>query len=241
MAKQNLKTVAPRTSTTTAVKEDEVLMDVGEVAKGTQSFFETNKKVLMYIGIGLLAVIGGKLAWDAYVASNQTKALQAMWRAERMFEQDSFALALSNPGGGYEGFTGIASKYGSTPSGNLANYYAGICYLQLGKFDEAIKHLDDFSPSGSITPTMKYGAMGDAYSEKKDFAKALKNYKEAASEGSIEDLKAIYLKRYGLLSEQQGNVADALSAYERIRTEFGASSEARDIEKFIARAEAKKK
>ena len=231
MAKQNIQKVS----------KDEVLVDIAEVTKETQHWLEVYKKPIIYGAVALLVLVAGWFAWKSYVESNQKKAVQAVWKAEQMFEQDSFALALNNPGGGYEGFLGIISKYGSTPAGNLAQYYAGVCYLNLGKFDEAIKHLDDFSPSGEVSPTMKYGALADAYSEKQDFAKALKLYKEAASSGGVEDMKAFYLKRYAMLSEKQGGVATALGAYKEIKDKYGMTADARDIDKYIARAEAKKK
>lgn len=234
MAKQNITKAAKGT-------KEEVLIDVAEVTQEAQHWFEVYKKPLMYGVIALAVIIGGSLAWKSYQAGNQVKAIKAMWKAEQMFERDSFAVALNNPGGGYEGFLSIISKYGSTSAGNMAKYYAGVCYLQLGKFDEAIKHLDDFSPSGTVSPTMKYGALADAYSEKQDFGKALKYYKEAASEGGVEDLKALYLKRFALLSEKQGDVSSALSAYNEIKEKYATTADGRDIEKFIARASAAKK
>jgi tetratricopeptide (TPR) repeat protein len=234
MAKQTVQKVEK-------VSKEDVLIDVAEVGKDAQHWLEVYQKPLI-IGVAALAlIIGGYFAWNSYVAGNQKKAVASMWKAEQLFERDSFALALSNPGGGYDGFLDIAKKYGSTPAGETAHFYAGICYLNLGKFDEAISHLEDFSPNGTISPTMKYGALGDAYSEKKDFSKALKMYKEAANSGNVDDLKAFYLKRYGMLSENQNDASSALSAYQEIKTKYGTTTEARDIEKFIARAEAKKK
>ena len=223
------------------VNKDDVLVDVAAVTKDAQHWLEVYKKPILYGIIGLVVVVGGWYAWKSYVESNQKKAVTAMWKAEQLFERDSFSVALNNPGGGYEGFLGIASKYGSTPAGNLAHYYAGVCYLNMGKFDEAIKQLEDFSPSGEVSPTMKYGALGDAYSEKQDFAKALKLYKEAANSGGIEDMKAMYLKRYGMLSEKQNDPSSALDAYKEVKSKYAQTADARDIEKFIARAESKKK
>jgi predicted negative regulator of RcsB-dependent stress response len=238
MAKQNIST-APKGKK--VVKEDEVLINVADVTHEAQHWLEEYKKPLMYGGIALAVILAASFFYKNYQSGNQVKAVQAMWKAEQMFEQDSFAVALTNPGGGYEGFLGIISKYGRTPAGNMAKYYAGVSYLQLGKFDEAIKHLDDFSPSGTVSPTMKNGALADAYSEKQDFAKALKYYKAASTEGAVEDLKALYLKRYAMLSEKQGDFSSALSAYNEIKEKYATTADGRDIEKFIARAEAKKK
>jgi tetratricopeptide (TPR) repeat protein len=214
---------------------------VAEASHEAQSIFEKYKKPLTYGGIALLVLILGTVAWKYYNGNNHKKALTAMWHAEQMFEKDSFALALNNPGGGFEGFQGIISKYGSTSAGNMARYYAGICYLNLGKFDDAIKYLEDFSPAGAISPTMKYGALADAYSEKKDMAKALKYYKEAGTSGGIDELKAMYLKRYGMLSESQNDASSALNAYKEIKEKYSTTTDGRDIDKYIARAEAKKK
>jgi tetratricopeptide (TPR) repeat protein len=223
------------------VNKEDVLVDIAEVTKDTQHWLEQYKKPIMYGAIALVVAVAGWYAWKSYVDSNQKKAVQAMWKAEQMFERDSFAVALNNPGGGYEGFLGIISKYGSTPAGNISQYYAGVSYLNLGKFDEAIKHLEDFSPSGEVTPTMKYGALADAYSEKQDLKKALKLYKEAANAGGIEDMKAMYLKRYAMLSEKEGDVSSALDAYKEIKEKYALTADARDIDKYITRAESKKK
>ena len=221
------------------VKKEDVLIDVAEVTHEAQHWFDKYKKPIL-IGAGALVVIvAGWFYYQSSVASNQKKAVAAIWQAEQMFEKDSFALALNNPGGGFEGFQGIASKYSGTPAGNIAKYYAGICYLNLGKFDEAIQSLESFSPTGEVTPTMKYGALADAYSEKKDMAKALKLYKEASEAGGIDDLKALYLKRYAMLSEVQNDINLALEAYKQIKDKFPLTNEGRDIEKYIARAEAK--
>lgn len=222
------------------VKKEDVLIDVAEVTHEAQSWFDKYKRPLL-IGIGVIvASIAGYMWYSSNKEANQKKALAAMWHAEQMFERDSFALALNNPGGGFEGFQGIASKYSGTPAGNLAHYYAGICYLNLGKFDEAISNLEDFSPSGVVTPTMKYGALADAYSEKKDYSKALGLYKKAADSGDVDELKAMYLKRFGMLSEIQNDSKSALEAYNTIKAKYPATTEGRDIEKYIARAEAKK-
>jgi tetratricopeptide (TPR) repeat protein len=222
------------------VQKEEVLIDVAETTHKVEDFFTKFRKPL-YIGLAaIVAAIGGYFYLQSSKESSQKKALAAMWQAERQFEQDSLAKAIGGDGT-MQGFQNIISKYGNAPIANAAQLYSGISYLNLGKFDEAIKALEDFSASGEVAPTMKYGVLGDAYSEKKDFSSALKNYKKASEMGSLDDLKAYYLKKYAMLSEIQGDAAAALSAYEDIKKNFGTSAEARDIDKYIARAAAKKK
>ncbi|MEZ4738127.1 MAG: hypothetical protein R2818_01935 [Flavobacteriales bacterium] len=52
-----------------------------------------------------------------------------IWKAEYYFEIDSLEKAL-NGDDQWPGFLTIADDFGSTPSGNLANYYLGTIYMQ---------------------------------------------------------------------------------------------------------------
>lgn len=226
----------------TSQSADETV-DVQEVQAPAQPFWEKNQNLLLYVVGGIAVLVA---AWFGYktliVGPQQTEAVNASWQAQAQFDRDSFKLALENPGGGYDGFLGIIEKYGSTPAGNSAKYYAGVCYLQMGDFDNAIKYLDDFSPAGDILPAMKHGILGDCYSEKKEFDKALASYKKAADEEGNELLSAYYLKKLGMLNEYQGNAAAANEAYERLRRDFPnqSSPDWRDIEKYIYRSGGKK-
>ena len=221
-------------------KQEETLIDIKQVGNRTEQFFERYQKPLLYGIMAILAIAATYFAYNnLYKEPKQKEAIQAMYKAEQMMERDSFAQALN--GGGYNGFLDIIKKYGGVPAGNLSKYYAGVCYINLGKFDDAVSQLESFSPAGSITPTMKNGLLGDAYSEKKDYAKALQSYKKAATEGDVDNLKAVYLKRYAMLSEIQHDVPSALEAYKTIKEKYSATDAARDIEKYIARAEGAKK
>ena len=84
---------------------------------------------------------------------------------------------------------------------------------------------------------MKYGALGDCYSEKEDYGKALDLYEKAAGATKSDVIAAYYLKKLGMLNDYQGNKEAANKAYERLRRDFPnqASAEWRDIEKYIYR------
>ncbi len=214
---------------------DETIVDIVEAKESAQDYFERNKILVISVVGALVLIIGGYLFYSTLIKGpNEKASREAMYQAEQQFARDSFALALENPGAGFDGFLDIIDNYGGTASANLAHYYAGISYLNLGKFEAAIEYLEEFSPDGKVTPIMKNGALGDAYSELGEFDKALSLYKKA-SDNDNSYLAPYYLKKYGMLAEKQGDTAAALEAYNKIEAQFPSSNEAADISKFIAR------
>jgi hypothetical protein len=90
-------------------------------------------------------LVGGWYGYKNYiVAPKETEAQNAMWKAEQYFREDSLNLAL-NGDKFNRGFLYIINNYGSTKSGNLAKYYAGVCYLRTGNFNKAVENLNDFN------------------------------------------------------------------------------------------------
>lgn len=222
-------------------QSDETLVDIVEVREQAQGFLEQNQKLVLGGLTAIVVIIGGVFAYRNLIQEPQQKsAISAMFEAQRQFERDSFALALTSPGGeGQLGFLDIIDQYGSTPAGNLALYYAGVSYLNLGEYDAAIDYLQDFSAKGDLTPATKNGALGDAYSEKGDFDSAVSYYQKAVrNAGENNLLAAYYLKKLGLLYERQSQPAQALEAYQRIKEEFPQTTVANDIDKYIIRAQA---
>lgn len=220
------------------VEQEETVL-VQPVNEPTASFWDVYQKQILY-GVG--AVLAIVIVYFGYkkvlIEPKQAEAVSAMWRAEMMFERDSFQLALENPGLDAEGFLAIIDNYSGTPAANIANYYAGVCYLRMGNFDSAIQHLEDFVAEGDLLPSMKAGVLGDCYAEKGDYAKAIDLYEDASNAGNNEVLQSIYLKRFAMLSEKQGNKEAAAAAYERLRRDYPnqMSQDWREIEKYIYRA-----
>ncbi len=218
--------------------QDETLIDLSQAKVSAERFWEKNQKILLIILGGLFLVVGGYFFYRfVIVEPKQKEAIEQMFQAQLQFERDSFDLALNNPGGGYAGFLEIIDKYGSTPAGNTAHYYAGICYLHLGGFEDAISHLETFSPKDDITEAMKLGAIGDAYSELNQLDKALAQYVKAAGAADNNLTTPYFLLKTGQLHEKQGNREEARSAYSRILSEYPDSEEGQEIEKYLARLE----
>lgn len=221
-------------------KNDETLLDLTQARMKANTFFDKNQKLIIGVAAGLVILVGGWFVYNNMIKGPQEeKAMAQMWKAQFQFEQDSFQMALENPGGGYSGFLAIAKDFGGTKAGNLANYYAGICYLNLGNFDAALTYINDFNPDGVVGPAMKYGSLGDVYSELDQMDKAMANYKKASTASDNELLTPYYLKKLALLHESKSEVKEALELYKTIKSKYPNSNEALSIDKYIARAEGK--
>ena len=229
MAKQQKKT-----------SDEEVLVDVTQGITRAEKFFEENRKSITVIAGALFVIVGGYFAYlYFYLQPREQEAQQEIFWAQQYFEQDSLKLALNGDGAHY-GFLDIAADYSGTKAGNLANYYAGICYLNQGDFENAIALLDDFDSNDPILSVIAEGAIGDAFLELNQPEEALSYYKRAVSGKTNQFIVPFYLMKAGILAEQNGDNKAALGFFNRIKTEFSKSKEASDIDKYIARVEAKK-
>ncbi len=217
-------------------QEDEVLFNVVETTEKAGDFFERNKNLIIAAVVGLFVIVGGILWYIyGYQGPRQIEASELMYQAQNRFSQDSFALALENPGGDAPGFLQIVEDYSGTKAGNLANYYAGICYLNLGKYDAAISYLKDYSPADNITPAHKHMALGDAYSESGDNSSAMSSYKKAAAAGTNEYSNSLALLRLGQFQMAQGADGDAKSTFQKLADKYKGSQEADIAEKYLLR------
>ncbi|MCQ4874725.1 MULTISPECIES: tetratricopeptide repeat protein [Odoribacteraceae] len=209
---------------------------IEEATISTEQFIEKNQKLLIRGVLVIVIVVGAILGYYRfYKAPLEEEALKQMFVAENLFEKDSFNMAL-NGDGNAPGFLEIIDRYGSTPSGNLANYYAGICYLHLGDNQNAIKYLEKFSSDDVIFSSMVKANLGDAYMQQGDFKKASSYYQKATTGTTNMVTTPMILMKAGLAFEKANDYKNALSMYERIEKEFPASMEAAEIEKYITRA-----
>ncbi|MEI6122666.1 MAG: tetratricopeptide repeat protein [Bacteroidota bacterium] len=208
----------------------EIALDKGE------QFFEKNKNLLFYILLGIIVVVGGFFAYKKFIKGPKEIQAQAqMFNAERYFEKDSLKLAM-NGDGTNSGFIQIIQDYGSTKSGNLAKYYLGMCYLKLGDFQNAIDNLESFSSDDMIVGPMAIGATGDAYMELGQTEKAIEYYVKAAKKQDNDFTTPLFLQKAGWAYEILGQYDKAIEVYTKIQKEHYKSFEAREIEKYIARA-----
>ena len=179
--------------------------------------------------------------YERYVAApREAEAADALFLAEQYFAVDSFNLAL-NGNSEFSGFLSIIDQYGSTDAGNLSHYYAGVCYYSLGKYNEAIDQLNDFSTKDIFLAGISAGLTGDAHSELKNYEEAVKHYEKAAKKHANDLVSPVYLRKAAQLYELELNNPDkAIELYQKVITDYPLSMEAEACTKFLERVKAKK-
>jgi len=217
--------------------KDEPIVDVEQAFTRTELFIENNKKSLIIIASAIIVLVGGYFAYKYwYVADQETKAQAEMFKAEQYFEKDSLDKAINGDAASAMGFADIADEYSVTPSGNLAEYYLGMCYLKKGQFEDAIKHLESFNGKDQVVGPLATGAIGDANMELGKTDDAITYYLKAAEQSNNQFTTPIFLKKAAMANEDKGNYADAVKLYERIKNEFAETMEGKEMDKYIARA-----
>jgi len=210
------------------------MKNVEETLTKTEQFLEGNYKILL-TGLGVIVVMVA-LFWlgRLYLNNRNEEAQVQMYQAQRYLETDSLNLAL-NGDGNYLGFIDIAKDYKFTNAGNLARYGAGICYLHLGQYEEAIDYLNKYSKKDKVIGSLALGATGDAFIELGDTEKGVAKYLEAAEFAQNSFNTPVFLMKAAELYELDNNYEEALKLYQRIKDEYPESTEGSTIDKYIAR------
>lgn len=220
-------------------KTDEQFAQVEQALSKSEKYIFDNQKSLLTILGSIVAIIAlFSLYQNFYIAPLEKEAQSEMYNAEIAFQKDSFNLALKGSELQFSGFLDIISDYGSTKQGKLANYYAGLCYLNLGEYNNAIDYFNDFSSDDIILSSLAKGCTGDSYLELGDKDNALDAYiAAAASSNNFTTPK--YLMKAAMIHELNEDYPAALDIYNEIKSDYKESREASFIDKYISRAQSR--
>lgn len=217
-----------------------------ETASRTEDFVAKNQKYILSI-LGAIAVVTiGYLMYQRFVAEpKQDDAADQLFVAQQNFQKavdgdakaDSlFNLVLKGSEGKF-GVVKIAEEYSGTDAGNLANYYAGIAYLNTAKYDEAIKSLEKFKSDDEVLSTLAIGAIGDAYAQKDNAKEALTYYVKAAEAKKNDLTTPRFLLKAGKTALALGNKADALKYFTDLKDNYENTPEGQGVDGLIGMAQ----
>ena len=209
--------------------------NVAEKVSAVEIFFNENKKIIWGV-LGAAVIIGVAILCyhKFYAEPRRAEAQEQMYPAEASFRAGNYDIAL-NGDGNVLGFAQVIDEYGSK-AGAAAYFYAGVCELQLGNFENAVSYLGKYNGKDEILKARALGCKGDAYTGLQKLDDALSCYEKAA--GVVDNLfAASYLLKAGVVCEELGKPEKALGFYKKIKDQYPQSMEGYDIDKYISRIE----
>ena len=211
-----------------------------EVIATTGAWVETNKKKIITIFAAVVVVVGGFLGYTyGYQQPREEKAQTLCTDGLQYIQTSDFETAL-NGEGTFPGYIKIAKEYSGTNGANIANLYAGICYAQQNKYQEAISYLEAYTPGDDQSiSAMALFALAQCYAGVNNLDDAIATFKEAAEQADNAALSPMCLLEAGKLLESQDKKAEALKIYETIKSDYPTSTlvvgSPAEIEKYIER------
>ena len=218
-------------------KEDQNLENVQDALNTTSAWIEKNQNKLTWAITVIALVVTGVLALNTYVI--KPKAVEVSnenAKAVNYFMQGDWEKALNGDDAECVGFQAIADEYKLFQGGKLAALYAGVCYYQLGQYEDAAAYLTKFSANDLTIEPAALQLLGDAYVQMEEYGKAAKVFEAAAKSGN-ELIAPMSLMKVGKVYLELGNKVAAKKAFETIKAQYPASAEAQDADKYIAIAE----
>ena len=223
-------------------KKTNEALNVEDALTQSEAFLIKYKNAIIGGVVAVIIIVAGFIMYkNLYAEPREEKAQAALFKGQEYFEQDAFEQALNGDSIGYTGFLKVADEYSGTKAANLAKAYAGICYAQLGKYEEAVKMLDSFNGKDQMVAPAILGAAGNCYAQLGQLDKAASTLLSAADKADNNTLSPIFLIQAGEILVKQGKYDDAVNAYTKIKDKYFQSYQAMDIDKYIEQAKLMKK
>ncbi|MBX2932073.1 MAG: tetratricopeptide repeat protein [Chitinophagaceae bacterium] len=202
-----------------------------------ESLWHKNSKIIIIVVSAIVLISAGLYGYKEYVVlPKEEKAADALYKVQQWYAQDSSNYVINGDTTGAKGALYIIKNFSGTKSANLAHFYAGVSYLKLKDFSNAIKHLKDFSTKSLPIQMAAYTALGHAYAESDKKEEAVKYYKKAGT--TFEDDKdnsAENLFLAAQLLETMNKGKEALELYKTIKQKYPQTNKGNQADKYIYR------
>ena len=202
------------------------------------SFYEKNKKAILWGIGGLLAIIIiALLIHQFYITPRNNRANESIFPAEQAFIDGNYDKALNGDGTNM-GFLAIVDEFKNTKAGNLACLYAAKCYAATEKYQEAIDMLNKFDGCGDAMISPAATALkGNCYAELGENEKAADLLVKAAKDADNNTISPTCLLQAGQIYIALGQKDKALECFNQIKSKYQQSSVYYEIDKYIEAAQ----
>ena len=214
-------------------KQTETPILADEMLGKSEAFVLKYKNVITGTILAIILIVGGFMAYNNYVGEpKNAEAYKAIFHAEHLFLDGEYEQAL-NGDGVNAGFIKVIEDHSGTPAANIAKAYAGLCYIQLGDIDNAIKYLEEYSGEDQVIAPKVKAALANCHAQKENWNKAIDLLLDAADEAKNVAVTPECWRDAAAIYEKIGKNEEARKLYERIKNEYPESHLSMDADKMI--------
>ena len=208
--------------------------ELNETLTSVEQHVENNKKIIIWSLAGIVAVAAVILLYYYGIyAPNKKASSDAISKAD-------IELAMGNDSTALAQYMQVADEFSGAQADRAALQSAKILY-QKGKFEEAVKYLDDASFDENLVAPAAASLKGDCYVNLNNLDKAISCYDKAIKSSNDNALYTpLFMLKKATVLNEQSKIADALAIYEAIQSKYPTFTRAYDvnIDGLIARAKA---
>ncbi len=208
--------------------------EVNEQMTSAAQRVEDNKKYITYALAAIVAVVLLAAGYVYLVRNpNIAKAKEDISMADLALMQGDTAKALLD-------YQTVADRY-SNDAANRANLNAAIMLYDRGKYEDAVKYLENYDPAGNLIGPASQSLLGDCYVNLKQYDKALAAFNKAVDLSDNNELYTpLFLLKKATVLHEQGKYVDEAAAYRTIKDKFLGYAQQNNIniDKYIERANA---
>lgn len=208
--------------------------ELNETLTSVEQHVENNKKIIIWSLAGIVAVAAVILLYYYGIyAPNKKASSDAISKAD-------IELAMGNDSTALAQYMQVADEFSGAQADRAALQSAIILY-QKGKFEEAVKYLDEASFDENLVAPAAASLKGDCYVNLNNLDKAISCYDKAIKSSNDNALYTpLFMLKKATVLNEQSKIADALAIYEAIQSKYPTFTRAYDvnIDGLIARAKA---
>ena len=221
-----------------AKKQDQgartTLEEVNESLTTAAQRIEDNKK---YINWALIAIAVLALLAVGYIYGIRNPNLN---KAQEEIGKADITLLQGDKEGALKGFEKVSDEY-SNKTAERGHLNAAILLYEKGEYEKALKHLEDFNPSGNLIAPAAQSLKGDCYVNLKQYDKAMAAFDKAISlANGNEAFAPIFMVKKATLLHAQKKYKEEMAIYQDIKDNYPIYDQQTGLnaEKYIERAKA---